>query len=168
MHHYKSFLARLIRWGEWLRPLNRKFSWTNHSAIVETPTTIIQEVARGSVRSPVTDLDAALVAIVRIKATPAQKTAAVTFAQWTLGSEYGYLSIVGDGLDDLTGLRLSVGTYGSMVCSAAVARAAERMGLIPDRDAGSVQPADNARYFNVGNDVAAQMLTKVNSTNKEQ
>lgn len=158
VHHYKSSVAWLIRFGEWLRPLNRPYSWTNHNALVETPTTIIQEVAKGSVRSPIGELDSALVAIVRIKATVAQKTAAVAFAQWTLGSEYGYFSILGDGLDDLTGLHISIATYGSMVCSAAVARAAERMGLVPDRDPLSVQPADNARYWNIGNHVATQML----------
>ena len=168
VHHYKSFAAWLIRAGEWLRPLNRSFSWTNHSAFVETPDTIIQEVSQGSVRSPLSTLDACLVAIIRIKATVAQKNSAVAFAQWTVGSRYDYFEIIGDGLDDLTGLHLSVGTYGTMVCSAAVARAAERMGLICDRDPTAVQPADNARYFSVGNDVAAKMLAIANATNKEQ
>ena len=158
VHHYKSFAAWLIRAGEWLRPLNRGYSWTNHACVVETPDTVIQEAAQGSVRSPISDLDLALVAIIRIKATAAQKASALAFAQWTVGSAYDWYAIFGDGLDDLTGLHLSIGTYGTMVCSAATTRCAERMNLIPDRDPIAAQPADLARWFGIHNDTAARML----------
>src|SRR6185312_597862 len=110
---------------------------------------VVQEVGSGAVESPLSDFDEALYARVRMVATPAQIAAAIEFSEWLVefNQGYGVLSIVGDGLDDLTGLHLSFGTYGRMVCSAATARTAERLGLIPDRDPAAVQPANLAKYF---------------------
>ncbi len=143
--------GRVIQFGEWIRPLNRPYSWTHHDAGVEVGgpgAVVIQETGKGAVRSPLAALDGALYAVVSpTRATPEQRTAAVTFLRWTLGSPYGWWSIPGDAIDDLTGLRLALGTYGAEVCSTSAARMAERWGLIPDRDSLACQPADNARYF---------------------
>lgn len=165
VHHYHSLAAKAIRFGEWLRPLNRPYCWTNHGCVVQKGgpgAIVIQEVGRGSVQSALSSFHDELYALVSVDATLAQRASAVRFAVWTLGSGYGYLSAVGDGLDDLTGLHLSFGTYGRMVCSAATCRAAERMGLIPDRDPTAVQPADLARYFNISNDSATTVLQSAN------
>lgn len=151
--------GRIIELGEWLRPLNRPFSWTHHDAGVEVggpQAVIIQETGKGAVRTPLAAFDDVLYAVASpTRATPEQRAAAVAFLRWSLGGGYGWWTIPVDGLDDLTGLHLSVGTYGRMVCSTSAARMAERWGLIPDRDPMACQPADNARYFGLTREEAA-------------
>lgn len=167
VHHYNSEPAHLIRVGEWLRSDTRDFNWTNHGCGVEeggADAVVIQEVGSGAVRSPLSDFDAALYAVISpTKASLDQRAAAVGFWQWSLGSGYGVVSIIGDGLDDLTGLHLSLGTYGRMVCSAATCRGAERWGLIPDRDPTACQPANLAMYFGLSNQMADLAFTQKRS-----
>ena len=145
----KGIVGDFVRFGAWIRPLNRPYSWATHNAFADTSLTVIQELGRGSVQTPLSDLDPCLVAIVRIKATPAQKASAIAFETWTLNSAYDWLSIVGDGVDDITGLHVAIATYGTSVCSSSVGRAAERMGLIPDRVSPAIQPPDMARYWGI-------------------
>lgn len=148
-----------IKAGEWLRPLNRPFSWTHHACGVEVggaSAVVIQETAKGAVCSPLSVFDAANYCVISpTNATIRQRQLAVAFLRWSLGSGYGWWSIPGDALDDLTGLHLSLGTYGRMVCSTSASRMAERWGLIPDRDPTAVQPADIARYWGLSKTTAA-------------
>jgi hypothetical protein len=144
--------------GEWLHAQTRPYAWTHHSMFALSSTEVVQETGAGSVLTPLSAFDSWLYAVITINCPNDQKALAIEFENWTLGQKYGWSSIIGDGLDDLTGLSLSLSTHGRMVCSASVARACERMGLIPDKDPTAVVPADNARYFNLPTQTAKQYL----------
>jgi uncharacterized protein YycO len=149
VHHYHSFLASAIRFGEWLRPRTRPYSYWNHCALFISPDQIVQEVARGAIVSGVASLDAASYAVVSPKVTKVCRAAATQFALWSVGTGYGFATIGGDALNDLTGFHLSIGVGGRMVCSGMAARAWERLGLTPDIDPTCVQPADMARWCDI-------------------
>jgi len=73
----------------------------------------------------------------------------VAFAEWSLGEEYGWLTIVNIALALLFGGRFDFGIDGQTICSGLVARALERTNAIFDRAPSNIMPADLARYFNV-------------------
>ena len=132
---------------------------------------VVQETPKGAVRSSLvptaTELGftECLYAVVSpTKATKAQLVSAVEFLEWTVGSGYGYWSLPIDAFDDITGLHLAFSWSDRMVCSASGCRAAERWGLIPDRDSSSVQPADMARFFGVTKQYVAKMLALSDSS----
>ena len=171
-------MGRLIRFGEWLRPSLRKYSWTEHvmGVVVGGPNAVVvQETPKGAVYSSLVPtateqgFTQCLYAVVSpTRATKAQRDAAVQFLEWTVGEGYGYWSLPVDAFDDVTGLHLAFSWSDRMVCSASGCRAAERWGLVPDRDPSSIQPADMARFFGASNQYAAQMLAQADLTNKEQ
>jgi len=63
------------------------------------------------------------------------------------GYGYGYVQIVADLFNAVTGLELGLGMGNRMVCSTQATRALERVGLIPGRSSAAVTPAELARYF---------------------
>jgi len=143
-----------IRFGEWLRSSTRPGAWCDHAMGVMqggANAVVIQETAKGSILTNLSTFKEDLYCVISVDADPVLRAETLKFWNWTLGSGYGWLSIPADGLDDLTGLHLSVGTYGRMVCSSQVSRGLERMGLIPDRDSTAVQPANLAIYFHAIN-----------------
>lgn len=154
VHHYHSDAAWVIRAGAWLRPSTRNYAWTNHACVAIDATHIVQEVKRGAVISDISTFDAALYCVIRVEADAAQIDAAVEFTKWLVGSGYGFIEVIADGIDDLTGVRIAAGSYGRACCSAATCRALERMGLIPDKDPTACQPADLAVYFDLPTQMA--------------
>lgn len=150
VHHYHSIAATAIRIGEWLRPRTRPYCFWNHCAIAMSGDTIAEEVARGAVLAPASSLDDTYRAVVHpTSASLIQVDCALAFVRHMLGSRYGYATILGDGIDDLTGLHVVFGVTGREVCSSLAVRAHERMGLIPDMEPSACQPADAARYYGV-------------------
>lgn len=154
--HCDLWSGKLIAAGEWLRRETRNYNWATHACVGLDPSHVIQEAGAGAIVSPLSTFDHLLYARVRVTCSMSQRRAALAFAKWTVtfNQGYGFASIVGDGLDDLTGLHVELATYGRMVCSAATARVLERMGLVPDRDPTAVQPANLARYFHLSNPAA--------------
>jgi hypothetical protein len=73
----------------------------------------------------------------------------VEFARWSLGEEYGYLTIVSIALTLLIGGKFNFGIDGQTICSGLVARALERTDAIFDRTPSHIMPADLAKYLNV-------------------
>ena len=110
---------------------------------------VAQETAKGSVLTKLTELGAERYAVVHLQPAMAQRDSAVEFANVTLGTGYGYLSIVADAFNALTGLELGLSLGNRMVCSTQALRAAERMGLILDRSPAAATPAHGAWYFGV-------------------
>lgn len=164
VHDYNSIPADFIRFGARIRKLNRPYSWANHAAgIVQggQSALVCQETGKGSILSGLSAFHTALYCVISpLDATDEQRSACVDFWKWTLDSGYDWLAIVGDAVDDITGVPLVVGSFGRMVCSANASRGAERWGLIPDKTPSAVQPPDIARYFNIRNEVPTSILQR--------
>jgi hypothetical protein len=153
-HH--GLLPSLIRWAERLRRPRgiSRGSWTtactvNHACIAVTgsPDVVVsQEAGHGDELTPLPLLKAAALAVVRFQADDAQRAAGVAFARAAVGSGYGYVQIVADLFNALTGLELGLGIGNAMVCSTMSCRTIERYGLIPDRSAASVTPTHLALW----------------------
>jgi len=158
---HSGLVARVIRFFERLRRPARqrmgwrqwwRYCWTNHAAVVLSggPSAVVaQATARGIVVSPLSAFTGTTYAVVKAQCVDEQRTSAVAFARAAVGSGYGWAQIPADAFNALTGLELSLGVGDRMVCSTAAARAAERMGLIPDRPPDAVTPAHLAWYFGV-------------------
>lgn len=130
-----------------------EFCWCNHAAIILTggPDAIVsQEEAAGDIETPLANLDAVTFAVVHYPTiTDDQRTEVARFAQTAVGLGYGYVQILADAFNGLTGVELTLGWGDRMVCSTSSCRALERAGLIPDRSPYAVNPADLAQYHGV-------------------
>lgn len=73
----------------------------------------------------------------------------VAFADWCLGEEYDFVTLVSIAFTLLFGGKFDSGMDGQTMCSGLVARALERTNAIFDRTPSHITPADLARYFNV-------------------
>ena len=158
---FGKIAGALIRFGAWIRKSSRPYSWTEHAMTVVRggPNAIVvQETAKGSVYTSLSTFSSALYVVIHPIVAQNLRDQAVAFANWTVGSKYGFVSIISDGLDDITGWHFAFSTWGRMVCSAAACRSAERWGLIPDKESDSVQPADLARYFNISKEKSLAVL----------
>ena len=87
--------------------------------------------------------------MVHVSCSASQRNELVFFARRAVGTGYGWLSIVADAFNALTGLELGLGLGDRMVCSTQACRALERAGLIPDRSPYACTPAHLAWYFGV-------------------
>ena len=149
---HAGFVAAGIRAFERLR-VPKLFCWTNHACVVLNSgpnAQVVQETAKGAVVTPLAALGAITYTVTHFdEATPEQLAAGLAFLSATVGSGYGYLSILADGFNALTGLELDLGLGDHMVCSTQTTRYMERLGLIPDRNPFSVMPAHLAWYLEV-------------------
>jgi hypothetical protein len=130
----------------------KEFCWANHGCIALTGgrrAEVAQETARGTVVTPVADLDAITYAVVHVEMDDVQRTDVVIFARWSIGLGYGFLQIPADAFNALTGLELGLNINNRMVCSTQACRALERAGYIPSRSPSAVTPAHLAQDFSV-------------------
>jgi hypothetical protein len=152
VYNAPAMASRIIRFGQGLRARTRPYRDWSHAALaleegLDPP--IAQAVTRGVVISKLSELEDTYRALISPQVSDAERYSAVEFGRWSVGEGYGWLSLLGDALDDLTTLHLTVGTMGRIICSALVCRAHERLGLIPDVESSMCAPADLARYYNV-------------------
>jgi hypothetical protein len=137
--------GKVIRFGEGLRG---KASWTNHSCVCVVGGYVAQATARGIILTPLAEFDELMVCVAHpTTATPGQVAAAVAFAEWCVGIEYGWWSLPFFALDCLTAGAVGFSSGEGMVCSTHACRTAERWGLVPDRSPWAVMPSTLAGYF---------------------
>jgi uncharacterized protein YycO len=150
----KSFNAKLIRFGQWVRfrgDDRRYIGWTHAALIVNDDGALVEAVGHGVRRSNLSAYQAADYAIVNTAAIvgPADRAEAVAFAEWCVGEQYGYLTILSVSIAMLTGSKLIFGVDGQNICSGLVARALERTRAIFQRSSSHISPADLAKMFDV-------------------
>lgn len=144
-------LAKGIRAFERMR-VPKPFCWTNHAAVVLTDgpnAQIIQEGANGSRLASLASMVTEGYTVTHFIPVEAQEIAGARFLTSTLGTGYGYLSIVADAFNALVGLELGLGLGNRMVCSTQTARYMERIGYVPDRSPYAVTPAGLAWDLNI-------------------
>ena len=140
---HSNLVAKAIRAFERIR-VPTPFCWTNHAAVVLTGgpnAQIIQEGGNGSALASLANMVSESYTVTRFSAVQEQYEAGIDFLTATLGSGYGYLSIVADAVNALTGIELGLGAGNRMVCSTQTARYMERLGYIPDRSPYAITPA---------------------------
>jgi len=158
---HKGTFPAIIRFGQrlyyWRKRFvgnieyNKNYCNFNHAAVVVEggeDASIVEMEAKGGHQTVLSNYQAEEYAIIKIKATKAQKQGSVDFANYCLDIEYGYLSIAAIVLNVLIGWGISLSNRG-LICSAATSLAARCQGLIPDGPDQTVMPADIARYFKV-------------------
>lgn len=156
--HGDSFYSKLIRFGQRLRfhGKNAGFAHWNHAAmIVGEDGSIIEALGRGVLRRNLSNYKGTEYHLVHFGhdiASDDDREQVVKFAEWTMGQEYGWVTIVSIALSLLSGLNFSFGFDGQSICSGLVARALERTNVIFDRSPSHIMPADLARYFGVNAD----------------
>src|ERR1035437_1153273 len=98
--HRKGLASKLIRAGEYVH--ERQGAVVSHAAFIETPTTLIEALTRGVVRTPLEDYRDIEYWIVRTGLPPLDQHQAVAFAQSCVGQKYGFVVIFGVALRYLT------------------------------------------------------------------
>lgn len=143
--HRPGLVSAIIRWGERIRPGgDPRYS---HAALIETPTTIIEALTRGTVRSELSEYRQIEYALVRTRLAPEDQAQAVAFAQSCLGDTYGWLTILGIALRYLTpGRGLWFGQNGTEICSGEVAQAQCRGWANFTTNPASLTPSELAGY----------------------
>src|SRR5512135_2787200 len=152
--HSSGFLGALIRFGQTLRFVgrNRRFAWWSHAALVVSPAgDLIEALGTGVQRRHISEYQPADFQLVRLRslASETDRIQVVRYADWALGQEYGWLTIISISLSLLMGGKFTFGFDGQSICSGLVARALERTSAIFDRSPSHILPADLARYFSV-------------------
>ena len=152
--HGKSFFSGLIRIGQRLRfrGADRPFAWWSHAAIIVGPDgALIEALGPGVQRANLTKYQPTEYHLVSIAASVSgdDRREAVAFAEWCIGLEYGWLTIVSIALGLLMGGKFTFGFDGQAICSGLVARALERTRVIFNRTPSHIMPADLAKYFDV-------------------
>ena len=146
-----GFVSKGIRAFERVR-VPKPFCWTNHAAVVLTGgpnAQIVQEGANGSSLASLAKMVTQGYTVTRFTPAVEQEIAGARFLTSTLGTGYGYLSIVADAFNALTGLELALGWGSRMVCSTQTARYMERIGYVPDRSPYAITPAHLAWHLNI-------------------
>jgi hypothetical protein len=144
--------SRLIRFGQRLRihGADRVYvKWTHAALIVDADGSLIEAVGAGVRRWHIDRYVDDEYVVVHLETSQENRDEVVDFAEWALRSRarYNRLSTVSTALSMLTGSKLTFFVDGQFVCSGLVARALERTGVIFDRDAANIAPADLAKYF---------------------
>ena len=149
--HGGAAIDKAIRLFERMR-VPAPFCWPNHAAVVLAGgpgATIIQEGGKGSALAPLATMVTQSYTVTHFSPSPEQDVAGLNFLTSTLGTGYGYLSIVADAVNALCGLELGLGWGNRMVCSTQTARYMERIGYIPERSPYAVTPAHLAWALNL-------------------
>jgi uncharacterized protein YycO len=152
--HSRGLASALIRFGQGLRFLarNRRYIWWSHAAlIVSAQGDLIEAIGAGVRRSHISKYHSTDYQLVRLGtlASTADREKIVRYAEWALGQEYGWLTIISISCGLLAGGRFTFGFDGQSICSGLVARALERSAAIFDRSPSHIMPADLAKYFSV-------------------
>ena len=152
--HGNAWFNKCIRIGQRLRfrGADRKYTVWDHAALVVDENGGLIEAAGPGVQrtdlSAYRDIEYHFVRL-GVAVGETDRAEAVAFAEWSLGEQYGWLTIVSITLGLLTGGRLTFGFEGQQICSGLVARALERTPAIFDRDPADIMPADLAKYYRV-------------------
>jgi uncharacterized protein YycO len=153
--HSTGTFGRLIRFGEHLRyrgPEKVFAHWSHAAIFVNDNGDIIEALGGGVQKRNIAVYRNTEYVVVHLPSTTAKqdRDQAVKFADHCLNESYGWLTIVSIALTLLAGSKLNFGVDGQQICSALVARAAERIGEIFDEnEPWHLMPADLAKHFNV-------------------
>ena len=150
--HGGEFFSRVIQFGQGLRftGKDRPYTYWNHSAlIVSADGALIEALGPGIRRNTLKDYQGTQYTVVHIEASDEDRREMVAFAEHSLGGSYDWATIVSITLSLLTGLKLSFGFPGQLICSGLVARALERTTAIFDEEPSHVMPAELAKMFAV-------------------
>jgi uncharacterized protein YycO len=152
--HGSAIFSKLIRFGQKLRfrGSNRKYAYWNHAAMIVSATgDLIEALGPGVERTHIDKYKPTEYHLVRLGALadPHDRKQVVDFAEWCLGEQYDWVTIVSIAFTLLFGGKFDFGMDGETICSGLVARALERTNAIFDRTSSHIMPADLAWYFNV-------------------
>jgi hypothetical protein len=150
--HGGELFSRLIQIGQALRftGADAPFAYWNHTALIVSETgDLIQALGTGVARGALADYEATQYTVVPIDASDEDRREMVAFAEHWLGAKYDWATIVSITLSLLTGLKLSFGFPGQLMCSGLVARALERTRVIFEDEPSHVMPAGLAKMFAV-------------------
>ncbi len=153
--HGRSVFSSLIRFGQGLRfqGVDRKYIRWNHAAIIVAEDGgLIEALGKGVTRTHIskyTPTEYHLVHLSEDLADGHDRRQMVEFANWSLGQEYGWLTIASITFSLIAGGKFAFGFDGQSICSGLVARALERTTVIFDRTPSHIMPADLAKYFRV-------------------
>lgn len=152
LHHASALHSKLIRFGEGLRfhGKDHQFAYWNHASFVVDQHSIVEALGSGVECSELSKYAGSDFVRVRVRWDWHDRDQAVDFALSQVGSEYGFVTLVGVGLHMLTGGKLTVGLDGTQICSGLVARCLERGPTVFEHhDPSNITPADLARHFQV-------------------
>lgn len=149
LYETKGFLPRLIRFGQWLRyrgPRKPYSRWNHAALIVDASGTIIQAQANG-VRYGTLGTGR----VVNLQGiSPEDRLEIVDYAKQKVNAtRYGFVAFVSIAVNLITGFRLRVSYDRTLICSALVAGALERAGVVWPIDSEFVTPADLAAKYDV-------------------
>jgi len=150
--HGSGAFARLIRFGQWLRPSWRKYRTWNHAAIViAVRQDGVIRCAQMGRRGEVVNIENVApngYAFVLPGPSNIDRTKAVGYALSQVGQTYSVLTILSIALNILTPswLRIDFRRSTSLICSALVARAWEHGGWICPTDPFQITPAELAQW----------------------
>jgi hypothetical protein len=150
--HGGELFSRLIQIGQAIRfrGPDAPFAYWNHTALVVSEDGgLIQALGAGVSRGALADYDETQYTVVPIEASDEDRREMVAFAEHFIGAKYDRATIVSIALSLLTGLKLSFGFPGQMICSGLVARALERSTAIFDEEPSHLMPADLAKLYDV-------------------
>lgn len=146
--HRKVLASRLIEIGQHLRYKESLYNHWSHCALIMNESgDLMEALTAGVTRTNLSRYKDVEYHIVRIDADERDRDQAVAFALHCEGESYDWLTIGCIGASLLTGGRIVFGIDGHMICSGLVARSLERTGIIFERDAARMLPADLAHYF---------------------
>jgi len=159
-HSKKGLFARLIRFGQWLRPSWRPYRYWNHAAIVTgsgidphgRDARVVQMGRKCSRTTLGTLMDDK---VIEVRPCPAgvDRSRAVTYAVEQLGIDYSVMTIISIALSLLTPkeIRFDFRRHGdALICSALVARAWEHGGWDCPSDPFQATPAELAMWVKAG------------------
>jgi len=150
--HGGEFFSRVIHFGQGLRFMgpDRPFTYWNHSAlIVSADGGLIEALGPGVRRNTLAAYKDTQYTVVHIDASTEDRAQMVAFAEHWVGALYDWATIVSITISLLTGLKLSFGFAGQLICSGLVARALERTSVIFEEEPSHVMPAELAKMFDV-------------------
>jgi len=141
--------STLIALGQRRRyPRSACARWS-HAGILTGRGTVVEALTRGVVETPLTAYQDIEHVVVRVDATPEQRSLAVKFADHAVGRRYGWVEIVSLAVSLLTGTGLSVNVDNQMICSGLVAECLCRTAAIFPREPARMLPADLAAFYEV-------------------
>lgn len=151
--HRHDFWSRCIRFGEGLRlsKETRQYAFWNHTGIfVDDKGGMVEALGKGVCLDNISkykDEEFTIVTVTGVDSIDVDH--AIKFANWSIGEEYGFLTITAVALWSLFGGKFLIGLDGTEICSALVARCLERYGLIFDKNPLRMTPSDLAEFFQV-------------------
>jgi uncharacterized protein YycO len=150
--HGAEFFSRVIHIGQGLRyrDADRPYTFWNHSALITSDAgDLVEALGPGVSRNTLAAYHDTQYTVVHVEASDEDRRQMVAFAEHYVGGRYDWVTIASITVSLLTGLKLSFGFPGQLICSGLVARALERTSLIFDEEPSHVMPADLAKKFAV-------------------